>query len=132
MSIGENWKRRLETARTQRRQATAAAQARAAEQRASEVIAQLQRKLEKRMEKDCLVMVLEESESTVDFDRLRNEMYTSSELFRGAAKTVVDWCLENGLDVYVWEHDFKMSRGSIGAEIWVTPKGVPYHHDPEQ
>lgn len=127
MSIGRDWKERLDASVAQQRVVTEAAQVTAAEQRARETIMHLKKNLEKAKEHRCLVMALYHNESTVPDHQLRNKQYTSSKLFLGAAKTVVDYCLTNDLDVYVWEEDFRMSSGEIGAEIWVTPRGVPYH-----
>ncbi len=127
MSIGERWKKRLEEAGARRKQAAKATQAAITEKRAEEIVANLRANLAKETRNHCLVMTIEDGESAVELDSLRNRQHSSSDPFLGAAKTVVEFCLQNWLDVYVWEEDFSMSGGSIGAEIWVTPHGVPFH-----
>lgn len=69
---------------------------------------------------------LKNDEASVSLDELRGQ-FTSSSPFIGAAKDIVEYCLSNDLDVYIIEADFSMSCGSIGAEIWVTPKGVAWY-----
>ena len=125
MSIGSEWKARIETdAEEEHRAARIEAEERA-EVRAAQAIEKLKRNLADRLSRDCLVMDLERNEVSVPFDKLYGQV-KSSHRFRGAAKVVVEFCLENDLDVYVWEEDFKMSSGSIGGEIWVMPHGVRY------
>ncbi len=127
MSLGKNWRARLNAANALKCHAAQATWKTKEEEEAKEKIAQLQRNLPKEKDHQCFVMRLKEDQASVSFDQLRNKQYTSSKVFLGAARTVVEFCLENDLDVYVWEVDFKMSCGQIGAEIWVTPRGVPWH-----
>ncbi len=127
MKIGESWKRRLKQNEYDRQHSARMATAALAAKRARETIQKLRRSLAQARDHRCLVMELDRSETVADFNQFYGVQIASSEGFLGAAKTVVEFCLENELDVYVWESEFKMTGGCIGAEIWVTPRGVPYH-----
>lgn len=128
MSIINDWIKRLKDKEITAEAEKASAEAQRVSNRAARSIAGLEIKLMTSTEHTCLVMELNTNESVYSFDELRNNQYHDSNAFLGAAKIVVNYCLKNGLDVYVWEHDFKMSSGSIGAEIWVTPAGIPFHN----
>ena len=115
-SIGSAWKERLEKNKHLVGDAEKC--------RAEMYIYQLQKQLETSTERQCFVMALYSSESLVSFDELRGKQHRSHAQFLGAAKVVVDYCLQNDLDVYVWAGQFRHSTHAIGAAIWVTPHGV--------
>src|SRR6266850_8254827 len=121
MSIGHDWKKRLRVAGVTKAQARREEKARRDEMRAEETIAKLESTLAHTKKRRCLVMSLEYGETTIPFEKMYGKKFTTSEAFEGAAKTVAEYCLSNEMDIYIWEEDFSMSRGNIGAEIWVTP-----------
>lgn len=127
MSLGQDWKRRLQADQRQFDYSEEEKRLSAIKERARKIIAEFERSIGQEKEHRHLVMKLNEGETRSNFKELYGRRFTSSDEFLGAAKIVVEYCLTNDFDVYVWEYDFKMSIGPFGAEIWVTPHGVPYH-----
>ncbi len=120
ISIGKAWKTRLQT-----RRIPAGSRA---HQRAEGIIQELQRMLKRETGRQYMVMDLYTEEALVSFAELRGKQHQSSELFLGAAKAVVDYCLESDLDVYVWGASLsRPDLSSVGAAIWVTARGVSPH-----
>lgn len=128
MSLGNEWKKKLDARKIKILKPSEAEKLAAEEQRAEETILKLQQSLNEVQDHRCLAMTLGYHDVVGQrFEGLYGKKFVSSDRFLWAAKIVVEYCLENGLDVYVWEEDFSMTlREKIGAEIWVTPHGVPY------
>lgn len=129
MSLGSEWEKRLGLKKVQTDKPNEQEKQSAEKRRAQEIILKLQEDLIKRVaDHRCLAMTLGYHDVVGQrFAGLYGKKFVSSERFLGAAKIVVEYCLENGLDVYVWEEDFSMAlREKIGGEIGVTPHGVPY------
>ena len=128
MSLGSEWEERLGASKIQDpKKPNPAEQESAERQRAEETILTLQQSLCEVRDHRYLVMKLEYRDVTGRFDSMYGKKFVSSDRFKGTAKIVVEYCLANDLDVYVWEEDFSMAlREKIGAEIWVTPHAVPY------
>lgn len=129
MSLGNEWKERLGVEKTQNRKLSETEKASVEKDRAEEIIFKLLQHVSQVNKHRCLVMKLEYLDiiQPQRFDGLYGKKFVSSDRFLRAAKIVVEYCLANDLDVYVWEEDFSLAlRENIGAEIWVTPHGVLY------
>ncbi len=128
MSLGSEWGGRLSVSKIQDpKKPDITEQESAEKQRAEETILALQQSLREMRDHRCFAMKLEYRDVAGHFDSMYGKKFVSSDRFKRAAKIVVEYCLANDLDVYVWEEDFSMVlRERMGAEIWVTPHGISY------